>query len=174
MSNYIVIALLLRHGQYRANVPTRPADMRSAELIAFSIFDWSCDQCLRWRHNELDGVSDHQPHDCLLSLLFRRRSKKTSKLRVTGLQCAGNSPWTGEFPAQKASNAENVSISWRHHVFLVQARSMDNTWDNAYFINIYKYIYESVNNQTQFIPYRAKPCVPFYKERLLALNSRHG
>ena len=69
---------------------------------------------LRWRHNELDGVSDLQPHDCLLNLLFRRRSKKTSKLRVTGL-CAGNSPWTGEFPAQNASNAENVSIWWRHH-----------------------------------------------------------
>ena len=34
-----------------------------------------------------------------------RRSKKTSKLRVTGL-CAGNSPGTGEFPAQMASNAE--------------------------------------------------------------------
>ena len=68
---------------------------------------------LRWRHNELDGVSDHQPHNCLLSRLFRRRSKKPSKLRVTGL-CAGNSPGTGEFPAQKASNAENVSIWWRH------------------------------------------------------------
>ena len=40
--------------------------------------------------------------------------KKTSKLRVTGL-CAGNSPGTGEFPAQMASNAENVSIWWRHH-----------------------------------------------------------
>ena len=45
----------------------------------------------------------------------RRRSKKTSKLRVTGL-CEGNSPVTGEFPAQRASNAENVSIWWRHHV----------------------------------------------------------
>ena len=44
----------------------------------------------------------------------RRRSKKTSKLRVTGL-CAGNSPVTGEFPAQRASNAENGSIWWRHH-----------------------------------------------------------
>ena len=41
---------------------------------------------------------------------------KTSKLRVTGL-CAGNSPETGEFPAQMASNAENVSIWWRHHVY---------------------------------------------------------
>ena len=71
---------------------------------------------LRWRHNGCDSVSNHQPHHCLLNRLFRRRSKKTSKLRVTGL-CAGNSPGTGEFSAQMASNAENVSISWRHHGF---------------------------------------------------------
>ena len=71
---------------------------------------------LRWRHNDHAGVSNHQPHGCLLNRLFRRKSKKTSKLRVTGL-CAGNSPGTGEFPAQMASYAENVSIWWRHHVF---------------------------------------------------------
>ena len=53
--------------------------------------------------------SIHQPHDCLLNRIFRRRSKKTSKLCVTGL-CVGNSPVTGEFPAQGASNAEIVSI----------------------------------------------------------------
>ena len=46
---------------------------------------------LRWRHNDHGGVSNHQPHGCLLNRLFRRRSKKTSKLCVTGL-CAGNSP----------------------------------------------------------------------------------
>ena len=69
---------------------------------------------LQWRHNGHDSVSNYQPHDCLLNFLFRRRSKKTSKLRVTGL-CAGNSPVTGEFPAQRASNVENVSIWWRHH-----------------------------------------------------------
>ena len=40
---------------------------------------------------------------------------KTSKLRVTGL-CEGNSPVTDGFPAQRASNEENVSIWWRHHV----------------------------------------------------------
>ena len=68
---------------------------------------------LQWHHNERDGVSNHQPHDCLLNRLFRRRSNRTSKLRVTGL-CAGNSPVTGELPAQKASNTENVSIWWRH------------------------------------------------------------
>ena len=69
---------------------------------------------LQWRHNERDGVSIHQPRDCLLNRLLRRRSKKTSKLRVTGL-CVGNSPETGEFPTQRASNAENVSIWWRHN-----------------------------------------------------------
>ena len=69
---------------------------------------------LHWRHNGRDGVSYHQPYDCLLNRLFGRRSKKTSKPRVTGL-CVGNSPGFGEFPAQMASNAENVSIWWRHH-----------------------------------------------------------
>ena len=43
------------------------------------------------------------------------RSKKTSKLRVTGF-CEGNSPVTGEFPTQRASNAGNVYIWWRHHL----------------------------------------------------------
>ena len=61
---------------------------------------------LQWRHNERDDVSNHQPHDRLLNRSFRRRSKKTSKLRVTGL-CAGNSPVTGEFLAQRTSDAEN-------------------------------------------------------------------
>ena len=49
---------------------------------------------LQWRHNEHHGVSNHQPHGCLLNSLFRRRSKKTSKLRVSGL-CEGNSPHKG-------------------------------------------------------------------------------
>ena len=68
----------------------------------------------QWRHNDHDGVPNHQLHDCLSNHLVRRRSRKTSKLRVTGL-CTGNSPVIGEFPAQMASNAEEVSIWWRHH-----------------------------------------------------------
>ena len=39
----------------------------------------------KWRHNERNGVSNHRRLDCLLNRLLRRRSKKTSKLRVTGL-----------------------------------------------------------------------------------------
>ena len=49
------------------------------------------------------------------STFYSDASKKTSTICVTGL-CAGNSPVTGEFPAPMASNAENVSIWWRHHV----------------------------------------------------------
>ena len=66
---------------------------------------WKIDMSsLQWRHNGRDGVLNHQPHDCLLKRLFRRKSKKKPKLRVTGL-CAGKSSATGEFPAQMASNA---------------------------------------------------------------------
>ena len=54
-------------------------------------------------------------------LFIQAQIKKTSEFRVTGL-CAGNSPVTGEFPAQRASNAENVSVWWRHH---------DNQWLTA-------------------------------------------
>ena len=68
----------------------------------------------QWRHNGRDSVSNHQPRDCLLNRLFKCRSKKTSKLRVTG-PCAGNSPANGEFPAQMASDAENASSWWRLH-----------------------------------------------------------
>ena len=49
------------------------------------------------------------------SAVYLGADKKTSKLRVTGL-CAENSPVTGEFPAQRAINAENVSIWCFHHV----------------------------------------------------------
>ena len=54
-------------------------------------YQYNSVHALHWRHTDHDGVSNHQPHCCLLNRLFRRRSKKTSKLRVTGL-CVGNSP----------------------------------------------------------------------------------
>ena len=88
-------------------------------------------EVLQCRHNGRDSVSNHQPHDYLLNRLFRRRSKKTPKLRVTGL-CAGNSPGTGEFPAQMASYSENVSIWWRHHLCsIICASSNKYTWEQT-------------------------------------------
>ena len=89
---------------------------------------------LLWCHNGRDGVSNHQPHYCLLNRLFKRRSKKTSKLCVTGL-CAGNSPVTGEFPTQMASNAENVSIWWCHHAVTNCNTNYDVIHDNNGIMN---------------------------------------
>ena len=65
---------------------------------------------LQWRHNEHDGISNYWYLDYLLNRLFRCRSKKTSKLHVTGL-CEGNPLVTRGFP----SNAENYPIWWCHH-----------------------------------------------------------
>ena len=68
----------------------------------------------------------------LTIVYLRRRSQKTSKFRVTGLR-EGNSPVTGEFPTQRASNAENVSIlltsSWDLTVELYpQSECMPRGW----------------------------------------------
>ena len=52
-----------------------------SRIILFSVL---CGFALHWRHNDRDGVSNHRRLDCLLNHLFKRRSKKASKLRVTG------------------------------------------------------------------------------------------
>ena len=98
---------------------------------------------LRWRHTGRDSVSNHQPHDCLLNRLFRRRSKNTTKLRVTGLcvwEFTGDR--TGEFPAQMASNAENASIWWRHHALGQWCPS--SSFVLNHYISIQSEIYSSV------------------------------
>ena len=65
-------------------------------------------------HNERNVVSNHHPLICLFNRLFRCGSRKTSKLRVTGL-CEENTLVTVEFSAQRVSNAENVFIWGRLH-----------------------------------------------------------
>ena len=85
---------------------------------------------LQWRHNERNGVSNHQSHQCLLNHLFGRRSKKTSTFRDTCL-CTGNSSVTSEFPAQRASNAENVPIWFFHHVTLFCRKACVHWIDNS-------------------------------------------
>ena len=72
--------------------------MKSSLMLRFD--RQICYKSLQWHHNERYGVSDHQRLDCIFNRLFRRRSKKTSKLHITGL-CEGNSPVTGEFPARR-------------------------------------------------------------------------
>ena len=52
---------------------------------------------LQWRHNGRNGVSKHRCLGCLHNRLLRRRSKKTPKIRVTGL-CGGIHRWTVNSP----------------------------------------------------------------------------
>ena len=112
---------------------------------------------LQWRRYRHQGVSNRQCLGCLLNRLFRLRSKKTSKLRVIGL-CEENSPVTGEFPARRASNAQNVSIWWRHHdkqplnhpphnVFMIQSqRKCISRWPPS----VVRFMFETINGLSVF------------------------
>ena len=106
---------------------------------------------LQWRHNEHNCVSNHHPRHCLLNRLFGHRLKKTSKFRVTCL-CVGNSPRTGEFPAQMASNAENVSIWWRHHASTKPQQNVANRETCCYFLEI------AVNRRFHCIKFQVLIC----------------
>ena len=84
-------------------------------------------ESLRWRHNDHAGVSNHQPHGCLLNRLFGRKSKNTSKLRVTGL-CAGNSLGTGfhlmtssctPYDCPRASQSNSKDLGTYHIIILI-------------------------------------------------------
>ena len=104
--------------------------------------NWKNGRTLQRRYNGCDGISNLQPHNCLLNRLFRPRSKKTSKLGITGL-CGGNSPVTGEFPAQRANNTENVSIWWCHHDWArhsVTANTTNATFCSCLFTNDFSII----------------------------------
>ena len=74
---------------------------------------------LQWRHNERDGVSNHQRLDCLLTCFIQAQNKENLKA-PRHWPLWGEFTGTGEFTAQKASSAENVSIWWRHHVAELQ------------------------------------------------------
>ena len=78
---------------------------------------------LQWRHNGCDGVSNHQPHDCSSKRLFRCRSKKTSKLRFTGLFSRGIRRWPGKSPhkwpvTRRMLPFKDVIMLYVHHIRL--------------------------------------------------------
>ena len=126
-----MISITLNHSSYTLNPTNRNYHASSAiavcvenchiRVMIWKIFSntlpvtwervmtWNwCYSSLQWRHNELDGVSNHQPHGCLI--------KENIKAPRHWPLC-GEFTGTGEFPAQRASYAENVSIWWRHHVW---------------------------------------------------------
>ena len=108
---------------------------------------------LQWRHNDHDGASNHQPHGCLLNRLFRRRSKKTSKLRVTGL-CVGpvNSPRKGPI-TRKIFPFDNV-IMVNDHTVVTKQRGVPKTNTGFDFHNPICYFVK--------FPAKANKCILFY------------
>ena len=70
------VTLMISMSQYTGGwSQTNMFKANQSTVRVCSVHTW---HSLRWRHNKLDGVSDHQPHDCLLNRLFGHRSKKTS------------------------------------------------------------------------------------------------
>ena len=111
--------MLITRGRYwGCNVACGNVRAQTQELRCFAILIELVSKSWRIHYNDaiMSAMASQITSLTIVysSVYSKRRSKKTSKFRVTGL-CAGNSPVTGEFPAQMASNAENVSIRWRHH-----------------------------------------------------------
>ena len=99
-----------------------PSSMWSMFLLSFiAVTIWDC----TWMITQSPWFSVHS-NDVVLGTMASQITSLTivystvysgadqRKLRVTGI-FVGNSPETGKFPAQMASNAENVSVWWRHH-----------------------------------------------------------
>ena len=110
---------------------------------------------LQLHHNERDGVSNHQPHDCLPFIQGVDPIKSQSSASL------GDSPVTGEFPTQKASNAENVSIRLRHHGFYINRLGECQFTDTCgIFINLPMIINVLPNTEARSICHWLRPPGP--------------
>ena len=69
---------------------------------------------LPWRHNDHDSVSK-SPASRLFTQPFIQTQIKENIKAPRHWPLCGEVTGTGEFPAQRATYAENVSIWWRHH-----------------------------------------------------------
>ena len=115
---FCITRLLLR-GVNRFSTGTRPG-IRSFDGFGSLVKPMIGEMTLQLRHNGHDGVWNHNPHHCLPNRLFRRRSKKASKLRVTGL-CEGNSLGPVNSPhkgpvTRKMFPLDDVIMEFRHRL----------------------------------------------------------
>ena len=124
--SYSLETLSVKLLNFDLNPPINGLWQHAYQLVVLSPPDTSIS--LQCNNNGRNGISNHQPHHCLLIGLFRRRSKKTSKLRVTGL-CGGNSQVTGEFPAERASTAETFPF---HDVIMLMSHANQTHWLNVF------------------------------------------
>ena len=82
---------------------------------------------LQWCHNDRVGVSNHQLRHCLFNRLFRRRSKKTSKLRVTGGEFTGHR-WIPRTKSRWRGKCFNLMTSSCVFTFKIYKQSTWVTW----------------------------------------------
>ena len=93
----------------------RPCDlalMRNYNLSLLSVDITMTSQWVGWRLKS--------PASGLFTQPFIRAQIKENIKAPRHWPLCGNSPGTGEFPAQMASNSETVSIWWRHHEWSVE------------------------------------------------------
>ena len=112
--------LLYLDNHLRCSLATDLLKWKRQSYLISTVYLASGGLALHWRQNDHEGVSNHQPHGCLLNPLFRCRSKKTSKLRVTGL-CVGNSPGPVNSPhkgpvTRKIFPFDDVIMIWAYEI----------------------------------------------------------
>ena len=142
----------LDHRRWKCNPSGNGSPIRSIINIQYI--------ALHWRHNDHDCVSNHQPYDCLLNRLFRRKSKKTSKLRVAGL-CVGNSPGPVNSPHKGPVTRKMFPFWWRHHGPLLNHNKTHISWD----------VLDIINFVTALFKFYKNALAP---NRRLAISNHHG
>ena len=118
----MVIEKLLISNVIRTLNLTRYANVDYWRIFYVMWLRAECYQCpLQWRHNGRDGVSNHRRLDGLLNPLFRRRSKKTSKLFVREIH-----RWPVNSPRERPVTRKCFHLmtsSWSLLASLLQAAS---------------------------------------------------
>ena len=168
--------------------PTRTSNAKLGVFVVVSLNQsfkkrsscwWFETSSVQWRHNGSGGVSNHQPHYCLFDRLFRHRSKKISKLYVTGLG-AGNSPVAGEYTNHH--NHHRQHDHYHHHIFnniiimimimititFVIISSPSSSWSPSSSLSFIAVI----NNQSFIIPLRV--CGIFHDHQMSSASTIHN
>ena len=130
-------------------IPAWPWRCKLLLIIPSHVPNWISRYPLQWCHNGSDGVSNRKPHECVLNRLFRRKSKKTSKLRVIGLNERLSKHSCGrwlETPSRPLCRHSNDYVTIRSFHFRLMPASDLSTgiagpWVRPVFINHSRWCY---------------------------------
>ena len=95
---YICVQISIKYQKHYSGLHVSISIAVSEMVTAICIIHWWASLChwysLQWRHNERDGVSNYQPHDCLLNRLFKAQIKEN-------LKAPRHWPFCGEFTSDR-------------------------------------------------------------------------